>query len=238
MRRAGQGCGPPLVVFGLVVLASAPFYVQRVPSCPPGQSSCSFTVAVTSHWFDLTGLVPSFGAAADACALYWLVTIPLGFAATCLYLVRHARRTGTRSRGRPSLAAVVALLAWILLSNASPSLRAGAFRFAAPASAPDLVIRGLVGLLVIGVGLAVLAGFERSPLLGAVVATYLGLAMLACLDDISNVVTIATSPGAQELPNVVLPGLFLLVSGGVLVAADRRDTLAPGPRPLEAPADP
>ncbi|HZU74093.1 MAG TPA: hypothetical protein VE990_15110 [Acidimicrobiales bacterium] len=78
---------------------------------------------------------------------------------------------------------------------------------------PDLMVRGLIGLLVIAVGLALLAALERSIPLAVFVSGFTGLALLACLYDISNVISFGGALGAQALPNVVLPGAALLIGG-------------------------
>jgi hypothetical protein len=80
--------------------------------------------------------------------------------------------------------------------------------------------------LFIGAGIAVLAIAERSVSLGAFAVSFLALALLANLYDISNVIGFGSSPQAEELPNVVLPGLVLLLGAIAFGLSDPRTTFA------------
>lgn len=107
--------------------------------------------------------------------------------------------------------ALLAILAIASLAENVPSLLPG-----------DLTIRGLVALLTIGVGVGVLAVVERSLRLGAFAIAFLALALLANLYDLSNVIGFGSSPQAEELPNVVLPGLMLLLGAIAFGLSDLR----------------
>jgi hypothetical protein len=85
--------------------------------------------------------------------------------------------------------------------------------------------RGLDPLLVIGIGVGILAWLERRWALAMFAAMFLALALLANLYDLQDQVYRLgwhLPAGAGYLPNVVLPGLALLVGGVGFWWADRR----------------
>jgi hypothetical protein len=85
--------------------------------------------------------------------------------------------------------------------------------------------RGLDPLLVIGIGVGILALLERTWALAVFAAMFFALALLANLYNLQNQVYRLgwhLPVGAGDLPNVVLPGLFLLVGGLGFWWADRR----------------
>jgi hypothetical protein len=84
----------------------------------------------------------------------------------------------------------------------------------------DFWIRGMQPLLVIAIGLIALAVTERSRAFLTFVVGFLGLALLSCLYDVSNLFERlglgSTWNGNNEaLPNLILPGLYLLIGGVV-----------------------
>ena len=85
----------------------------------------------------------------------------------------------------------------------------------------DLTSRGLVALLVIAIAMGVWAVAERDLLLGLVVCVFFVVALVSCTYDLSNVASFGSSPGAAEIPNVVIPGLYLLLAGVGLAVLDR-----------------
>jgi hypothetical protein len=84
----------------------------------------------------------------------------------------------------------------------------------------DFWIRGMQALLVIAFGLVALAITERSRAFLLYVAGFLAVATLSCLYDVSNLfvrlgIGSNWNGDVEALPNLMLPGLYLLV-GGVL----------------------
>ena len=78
--------------------------------------------------------------------------------------------------------------------------------------------RGTTALLVVAVGIAALAVLERSLPFAAFALGFIGLALLSCLYDDVNLLQRVGMGGlfegsANPLPNLLLPGLYLLVGG-------------------------
>jgi hypothetical protein len=90
----------------------------------------------------------------------------------------------------------------------------------------DFWIRGVQALLVIAVGLIALAVIERSWPFLLFVAGFLGLALLSCLYNVSNLFTrigigSTWNGNDQGLPNLILPGVYLLVGGAAFYVVRR-----------------
>ncbi len=105
---------------------------------------------------------------------------------------------------------------------------------------PDLWIRGTGALLIVAAGIAVLALLERSTAFGIYTAGFVALALLSCLYDEINVLGRLGlggpfAAGGEELPNLLIPGLYLLVGGACFGLAARRTgrsrRLGPTPGP-------
>jgi hypothetical protein len=184
----------PLVLFGLLTLASIPFYVQ---STGPGLT------ATSNPLVRFLGNLGGFGgpAVSSAVAYYWVAAILLGVAATAVWYRWRGDRVGLRTPARGYLIAGVVLLALGMLIPVLPG---------------DLVIRGTFPFVLIALGLCVLAWAERSVALMVIAICYLGLSLVASLYDIVNLLYRMgwnLSPSASLLPNVVLPALLLLLCG-------------------------
>ncbi|HEX9065190.1 MAG TPA: hypothetical protein VF843_08780 [Streptosporangiaceae bacterium] len=200
----------PLLLFGLLTFLSVPFYVQPTPS----RIAAGHTVTSPVPY------LPGFGGLARSgwqgyLAVYWLVAIAAGFAVTYLWYRRRGRRVGlwTPARGFLITGAVISLLVLILpLTGLVPG---------------DLVIRGTFPFMIIAAGLAVLAWAERSRALTAIAVLYAGIALVASLYNIENVLfRLGWNPSASQwrltgLPNVLLPALILLLAGGGAYFAQR-----------------
>ena len=189
-----------LALCGVIVLASTGFYWHRFSTCPVGQQVCAVRYRAISARLVTSGLAPLFQP--NGAGVYWIIAIPLVFILSWVFFRRAQRRNGLHVRILPAAittATLLAIVAAMSLGN-GPSFLPG-----------DLTVRGLVALLLIGVGIAVLAMTERSVRLGGFAVAYLALALLANLYDIANVIGFGFSPEAEELPNVILPGLLLLL---------------------------
>jgi hypothetical protein len=139
--------------------------------------------------------------------LYWVVAIALGFAFVLAYYRHRALSLGVQGRVWPAITVGVGLLAILVLVN-----RAG------EAAAPDFWVRGTGALLVIAIGLLVLAVLERSRPFALFTAGFFALALLSSLyDDINILARIglgtAFQGSAEGLPNLLLPGVYLLLGG-------------------------
>ena len=161
--------------------------------------------------FASSGLAPILPFHNRWVGIYWLTAIPIGFV-LCIWFFR---RTASMSRVVAAATATTGILTLIVASS-------GALGWPLLVLPGDLTDRGLVGLLVIAVGLAVWAYAERSQRLWTAVGVFLVLALVSCRYDISNVAGFGSSPSAAELPNVVFPGLYLLLGGLTFWLLERR----------------
>jgi hypothetical protein len=222
-RAVRHGYWFPLVMFGLLTLAAAPlFWAKDLSPCPHGEVTCTFSVTggpLAQSLFNV-GL-------GRWISLYWVLAVPFGYVATVFYYRHRARRTGVAGRVWPAVVVGLALLVLMVGSFVSrgwlhlPGHPTWGFPI------PILLIqgRGLDPLLVIGIGVGILARLERSWAMVVFAAVFFALALLANLYDLQNQVYRMgwhLPAGAGYLPNVVLPGLFLLVGGIGFWWADRR----------------
>ncbi len=201
----------PLVLFGLLTCASVPFYLNQFPrgtatySRPPGPAFLQS--------FYLGGVGPT---SFRGTAYYWLGALLLGVAATVIWYRWRGNRVGLRTPARGYLITGLVIVALALLLPVIAQHVHGV-RLFTPGVPADLVLRGTFPFVLIGVGLCFLAWAERSVGLAAIAAGYLALALVASLYDTENVFSnwfgVSLTPAASELPNVLLPGLVLLLSG-------------------------
>jgi hypothetical protein len=90
----------------------------------------------------------------------------------------------------------------------------------------DFWLRGTQALFVIFLGLAVLAVLERRWSYSLFVIGFLGLAILSSLYNVSNLFQRLGIGGNwngsdQGLPNLILPGVYLVVGGAAFWAIGR-----------------
>src|SRR6478672_12328846 len=91
----------PLLVFGLLICASAPQYVRS-------DVATDSTFTTGSSWLTALGGWAFATAGSDVRGLYWLFAVLAGAATTALWYGWHARLTGVGTRVRGSV------LAWVL----------------------------------------------------------------------------------------------------------------------------
>jgi len=211
-RSARHAYWLPLVLFGLVIGASAPLYVL-----PP---------LVTSHghlqplqWSPIPpfpGFSSMLGEQQTGETIYWVIAIGAGLYVTWLWYMRHGRRVGLTTPTR-----------WVLIAG----VIAGLLVLVLPTFEVvpgDLIVRGTLPFLIVAAALLVLAWAERSVALAIVATTYSGAAVLASLYDVENIVMrLGWNPSFGDmrfstLPNILLPALVLLVSGAGAYAVQRR----------------
>jgi hypothetical protein len=213
---ARDGSWFALVVFGLVVLIATYFYRY------PGQSASSLgchsygdgftcsSVSVTRGVFG-SGLgsptFPPIDHVSPWATTYWVVSIFLGITAVVGFYWIRARSSGVAGRIWPFATAGIGVLVLAVASR-------GWITFKIPS---DFWLRGMQSLLVIAIGLIALAITERSRAFLLYVTGFLGLALLSCLYDVNNLFVrlgIGTWNGNTEaLPNLILPGIYLLIGG-------------------------
>jgi hypothetical protein len=185
----------PLTVFGLLILGALPFFVF------PWRADRAWDVLID---------VPYPGPWA---ARYWLIALPAGYLATAAYFRWRAGRAGVARRYLPFVVAGLALLVLLVVSQTKGIVLH-----------PNLWIRGLGPLLTVALGLLILAIADRSRALAAIVVVFLAITVLVSLYDVINILYRlgwSISPRFHDWPNLILPGLFLLVSGLVLLRKQR-----------------
>jgi hypothetical protein len=224
-RVSRDGSWFALVVFGLVVLFALIFY--HYPGLTASSMGChafanGFTcssVSVSRGVFG-SGLgsptSPPIDHVSPWATTYWVVSIFTGIATVVGFYWMRARSSGVAGRIWPFATVGVGVLVLAVVSR-------GWITFKIPA---DFWIRGMQPLLVIAIGLLALAITERSRAFLLFVAGFFGLALLSCLYDVSNLFVRlgigSTWNGSTEaLPNLILPGLYLLI-GGVVFYVLRR----------------
>lgn len=224
-RVARDGSWFALIVFGLVVLFAMFFY--RSPGLSASSLGChsypsGFTcssVSVSRGVFG-SGLgsptSPSIDHVSPWAPTYWVVSIFVGIALVVGFYWVRARSSGVVGRIWPFATAGIGLLVVAVASR-------GWITFKIPA---DFWIRGMQALLVIAVGLIALAVTERSRAFLLYVAGFFGIALLSCLYDVSNLfvrlgIGSNWNGNDEALPNLILPGLYLLIGGIVFFVARR-----------------
>jgi hypothetical protein len=208
-RSARHAYWLPLVLFGLVIGGSAPFYVEPAPS--------------RSGFISLSTAFPGFSpylGGQSGVIIYWLLAIGAGMYGTSVWYRRHGRSVGLMTPARGFVIAGVIAGALLLVLPTVLFLPG------------DLVLRGTLPFLIIAAALWMLARAERSPALTVIAAVFTGTALMASLYDTENVLFRLgwTPTGAQwrleTLPNILLPALVLIVSGGGAYLTQRRRKVA------------
>lgn len=196
----------PLLLFGLVIGGSAPFYIE-----PPPSHSTGLIQVFTA----IPGFSPLLGGQ-SAAVVYWLLAIGAGMYVTSVWYRTHGRRVGLKTPARGFVIAGVIVGALLLVL---PTVRF---------LPGDLGIRGTLPFLIIAAALWVLARAERSPALAVIAAVFTGTALLSSLYDAENVLfRLGWNPTGSQwrletLPNILLPALVLILSGAGAYLTQRR----------------
>jgi hypothetical protein len=227
-RTARGGHWFALVVFGMVVLASMPFYLTviptaRTPGCRSDGPHSLVCTAASRRDVLGAGLGSGFGPAGLARweTAYWSIATLIAFGLIVYYHRRRALARGVQARLWPFVVAGAVLVAFAVASGGSSTF----------AQVPDFWLRGTQALVVIAVGIAVLALVERSRPLGLFALVFFALAVLSCLYDVVNLFSRIGlggpfDGGASQLPNLIVPGLFLVLGGCGFWLRGRRDSVA------------
>jgi len=214
----------PLLMFGLLVCASAPLYVEidDFGTPLPGSTGTDIGRVIPIHYPWLESLGGSFPSNnLDARGIYWLVVLLFGAVITGAWYFWHARVTGLRTRVGVGLATWIGgALLLVALSIASLQWIVSAWWV--------VTDRGTLALLVIALGLLVLAWVERSRLLSVIAVVYTGAACLGVFYDPINLLhragmsESALGSSNDAIVNVLLPGLVLIIGAATSFALDLR----------------
>lgn len=220
-RRARRGLWFPLILFGLVILASTPLYVN--PTITPTAAFLTPDVPSSPSTFTgnggdsgLLGFSPGgmFSFSPLMVTVFWLVAGPLGYVLTAGFYWLQARRRGVATSIRAYVLTGLGLFA-LLVAISTPLIPVPVHG--------NLLVRGLTPLLAVALGLFVLARVERSWPLLAFAVPFLALCVTANLYDMENVVYRLGLSSAGPEVNVIVVGSVLLLAGvGFGVAAVRQ----------------
>jgi len=211
-RAARHAYWFPLVLFGALIAASSPFFVEQMP--PPGVTT----------WVTRSDPLPTFGGmfSQPGLSYYWLAAIVTGLGLTGWWYRRHGARVGLRTPSRGFLLTGLVITAALL---ALRFISVGGIRMDFPLGI--MTVRGTFPMLIIAIVLWVLARAERSAGLTVVAVLFTGAALLADLYNVENIVfSLGWNPTQSQwpytsLPGVLLPALVLLVAGGIAFVAQR-----------------
>jgi hypothetical protein len=226
-RAARHAYWFPLVLFGVLTCAAAPFYLQpSLPSSTGAVTQPSPALPILGGF--LTQRYPGW---------YWLAALLGGLLLTLLWYRRNALRVGlqTPARGYVVTVAILTALALVipLLSAVTSPPWLAWLRYLQVLWPGDLVLRGTFPFVIIAAGLWALAWAERSRALAAIAAVYSAAALLSSLYNVENILfRLGWSPTGQawrltSLPDVLLPVLVLLAAGAGAFAVQRRRRQAP-----------
>jgi hypothetical protein len=218
-----EGSWIALLVAGVVVLAATPFYVYSGISNSTGCTTFPSGFVCETNLFSngvfgmgLGSSVPgAFGYASPRATTYWVITIFLGICVVAGFYWIRTRKLGTVKPLWPIVTVVIGAIVLGVVSREWFSL--------VPI---QLSIRGMQALLVIALGLIALAAVHRRWAFSLFVAGFLGLALLSCL---YNVIDLFQRLGFgsnwpvddQILPNLIVPGMYLLIGGAAFWAHHR-----------------
>lgn len=206
------------LVAGVIVLAAMPFYRFLGPTssstgCTSVGDGFICRAHLLSNGFFGMGLGSSapgiFGNSSPSATTYWVISIFLGTGVTVGFFWVRSRRIGKGGRLWPLVTVGLGALVLGLASRNWFSI--------APT---EMSIRGMQALLIICLGLIVLALIDHQWAVTLFVTGFLGLALLSCLYDVSNVFSrfgLGSRWPANDrtLPNLLVPGIYLLIGGVV-----------------------
>jgi hypothetical protein len=223
-RTARHAYWFPLVLFGVLICASVPFYA------PPGDQAGA-TGAQAGPALPILG---GFSGLTYQRFLgyYWLAALLGGLLLTLLWYRRNARRVGLATPARGFVVATAALtmlaLAIPLLSQVRSPHWLSWLQHLQVLQPGDLMVRGTFPFVIIAAGLWILAWAERSLALTVIATLYTAAAVLSSLYNTENILFRFgwNSPGSDwiptSLPNLLLPAVVLLAAGAGAFAVQRR----------------
>jgi hypothetical protein len=215
VRHAQRGTWFPLVLLGLVVVASAPFYRlgRHAVTCDPALGARGGVQII-----DRGACVQVVG---WPVGVYWILAFVMAYAAIAAFYVNRARRRGVGARVLLYVGTGIAAgLVFGIASAWTHQLNLGGYVPTGP------VAVGLVPLISIGLALFVLARVERNWPLLAFATGYLVVALLVCgMGPRRPGLNIGADLGPMWgfLPSLVVAGGVLLLGGMGFALAERRE---------------
>ena len=219
-RAAVRGAWFPLVVFGLITLATIPLY--RRPFDYPSGGPFHSGPYTTPYYAGLPGARSQLLAFA-----FWLVAAPLGYALCAVWYRRRARRLGLSFRWERWIVAGGGLFALLVALYALPE-----HEFGVPSAAVDVQVgasAALSPLVAVAVGLLVLAWVERSWIVASAAALYGAFTLVVNTYGLGQIPPWINPPyGATKdffiapAHNVILLASLLFLGAGASVLSARR----------------
>lgn len=218
-RRARRGGWFPILLFGIVTLAALPLY-QIQTTCGQG----GFVCVGTPHVGALNAFSSAYSLQSQGrwISVYWVLAVLSVYGLTVLYHRRRGFITGLRGRTWPTVGTGAILLAAILM--------AAGWMSGWPVTIGN---NGTEPLAIVAISLFVLARTERSVPLAMFA---IGFFVLVCISLFYNVVNVFERVGlaapfrgsAALLPNLIVPGIYLVLGGLLFWNSTRRLALAGG----------
>ncbi len=222
-RVAREGSWFALLLSGLVVLIAVMFYDRSLlaPASPGCQSfgsgfSCSSGVASRGPFGSGLG-APAFasGNASPWVTTYWVASIFLASCAVVTFYWFHSRTVSQRAMIWPFVTLAIEAVVLVTVGRG----------FVFNELPGDMLVRGMQALLLVALGLVVIAIISRSWTLSIFVAGFVGLALLSCLYNVSNLFQRigvgASNASGENVPNLILPAVYLFVGAGVFSVLHR-----------------
>jgi hypothetical protein len=218
---AREGSWLALLVAGVIVLAAMPFYqylgaTSNSAGCTSYGSGFICHTHLLSNGFFGMGLGSSapgaFGNSSPEATTYWVISIFLGVCVVVGFDWIRSRKNGIAGRIWPIVTiGIGALVLGVASRNWFSSVPAA------------MTKRGMQSLLIIAFGLIVLAAIDHARAFSLFVTGFLGLALLSCLYDVSNLfsrlgISSHWPVDDQTLPNLMLPGIYLVFGGAAFWA--------------------
>ena len=221
VRADRHGFWFPLTLFGILTLLSSPLYWQYARASSAlhcqTQSNGGQICTSTGRFAGGGALNPGFSAndLGRWVSYYWVFALVLGYVATVLYYRRRARAVGVSQRVWPAVVVGVFILGLALWMNDVWHPNGPVFLVSG-----DLWMRGTVSVIILSLGLLALALLERSVWYVLYALGFVGIALLSSLYNVSNLfdrlgIGRPFDGNGQELPNLLLPGAYLLLGGFV-----------------------
>ncbi|MES9601928.1 hypothetical protein [Actinomadura sp. NPDC000929] len=211
-RARARGAAVPLMIFGLLTLASIPLYshpFHAMQTLPDGGSVSR--PGSTSGYAGLDGFDRS-GALSIA---FWLITGPLSYLACAWWYQRRAARVGLTVRWRPWAYVGTALFAVFLLAVFAQNHGA---QKAPPPLGESFVASAVVSpLLAIALGLLVLAKVERSLGVAVCGLVYGGLCVIMNGYGLGQIPAWLVPPSGGMIDGMLNPAQNLILLAAVLL---------------------
>jgi hypothetical protein len=205
-RLVRRGGWFPVLLFGIAELGSLPLY--KVVLCDPQYPFCTGQRDVLAG-VGPTPVTPIAGHGHDI-SIYWVTACACVFGLTVAYYRHRGSVTGIRGKTWPMVDTGAILLAFVLMIG--NWIDGWPFAVGTYGTEP---------LLIVGLSLLVLARTERSGTLATIALVYVGIVVASLFYNYVNLFGrfgfhTPFRKDAELLPNILIPGVYLIVTSLVL----------------------